>query len=138
MATREEIKAEFDKWIKPLGLMWWNINLVYYDDPSDVVSNFMEDDNVTLARVFADWRYSTASVHINLIGMASVPSDEVERIALHELVHILVNEMRENEMHHEERVVTGLTNAFLWTKIEFGTEELDEHITDINSIVPEA
>jgi len=52
--------------------------------------------------------------------MKTMDGDEIERAVVHELCHILVNEMREDEIHHEERVVTGLQKAFMWVAGESG------------------
>jgi hypothetical protein len=50
----------------------------------------------------------------------------LERIFVHECCHAIVNEMREwsvghegnGVMGHEERVVSHLANAFLWTYMQ--------------------
>jgi len=42
-------------------------------------------------------------------------NDQIEMTIVHELCHALVNEMRKDGIDHEERTVTALTKAFLWT-----------------------
>jgi predicted metallopeptidase len=49
-------------------------------------------------------------------------TDQRRALIDHELCHILVNEMREGDISHEERVVTGLTKAFLWTAADVEKE----------------
>lgn len=111
------IRACFEKWLQPLGLLWWKVDILYYDDPSEILKHFhVDDDSITLARSYSDWRYGTAKVIINLPALAELSPDEIETVIVHELVHVLVNEMREGELHHEERVVSCLTKAFLWTR----------------------
>lgn len=112
------IKAAFAKWMPRLGLAWWDIDIVYYDDPYEILNRFRipDDGGMVPANVTTYWMYGTAKISINLPAFAEIEPDEIESIAVHELCHILVAEMREPEMHHEERVVTGLTKAFLWTE----------------------
>lgn len=111
------ICAALNKWLRPLGLLWWKIDIFYSDNPTDVLREFgSDDDGIVLARTFADWRYGTASIHFNVLDIneARLDSKEIEQVVLHELCHILVCEMCEGEKHHEERVVTCLTSAFTW------------------------
>ena len=49
-------------------------------------------------------------------GYAGMSNEELERTVVHELVHALVNELREGGIDHEERVVTTLTKAVLWVR----------------------
>ncbi len=111
------VRSLFDKWVAPLGLRWWNIETVYYDDPGEIIQRFRVDgENIVAARTFADWRYGTAKIIINVPALDGLIPADLEALVVHELCHILVNEMRENELHHEERVVTGLQKAFVWTR----------------------
>lgn len=115
--TQERVKAAFSKWVERLGLAWWRVDVCYYDDPGEILRRFKPEfeDRIVAARVIADWRYAEASIEVNLPAFAGKTDEEIERIVVHELVHILVNEMHENETHHEERVVTTLTKAIFWT-----------------------
>lgn len=113
---QERIKAAFDKWLKPLGLLWWEIKIVYYENPSDIIEVFraIDEDRVLVAKTYADWKYASAKICINVPEFRGRTDNEIERIVVHELMHVLVNEMREGELHHEERVVTTLTKAAFW------------------------
>lgn len=118
MIERQEvIRAAFEKWVNCLGLAWWEIQIAYYDDPGEIVRQFRQADNgdVVAAFVDANWMYAEATICINLPLFAEMTDEKIERIVVHELMHILVNEMREGEIHHEERVVTQLTKAIFWT-----------------------
>jgi hypothetical protein len=114
--TQDLIRAAFEKWVKCLGLAWWKVVVRYYDDPSEILTRFDQQaaGRLTAATVSADWRYSEATIDVNLPAWVEMSADEIERAVVHELVHILVNEMREGEMHHEERVVTQITKAVFW------------------------
>lgn len=112
----QKIRFYIDKWLKPLGLLWWKVDIAFIDDPKELnQKEFYRDDDIVLARTFADWRYGTATIYFNVPAFEELSQTDIEMAVVHELVHILVNEMREGELHHEERVVTGLTKAFLWT-----------------------
>lgn len=42
--------------------------------------------------------------------------EEIEYVVVHELMHVFLNEMREQGQQHEERVATLLAKAFLWVR----------------------
>lgn len=113
---RDTLKALFGQWIDRLGLAWWDITIRYYDAPGEIVERFGDQNGESLiaARTMVLWQYGTATIDVNLTAFEDLTPVEIERTVVHELCHILVNEMREGELHHEERVVTGLTKAFLW------------------------
>ena len=116
MRKREFARRAFKKWIYRLGLCWWEVTVRFYDDPSEIVKRFRQDDDfIVLASSWVDWRYSKAAIDVNLPELMKQTKDEIERAIVHELMHVLVNEMHEGEMHHEERVVTQLTKAIFWT-----------------------
>jgi predicted SprT family Zn-dependent metalloprotease len=74
-----------------------------------------------IGRTYADWKYRTAHIYINLPALKRKTSYQIEEIIVHELMHVLVNEMREGNIKHEERVVTSLTESIFWTVAD--TEE---------------
>jgi len=113
----KRIRKHLDKlvaqWRVPLGLKWWTIKCRYFDDPERFEK---ENGWHALARTYADWRYMTASIEFNVPACEQQSERDLEDVVVHELCHILVNEMREGEIHHEERVCTRLAQAFQWTK----------------------
>ena len=113
---RKQIKKLFDKWTYLLGLRWWNVTINYIDDPQEIIRIFrVTDEDVCIAKSYCDWRYATCNIYVNLPQLKQMDDQQVEMTIVHELCHALVNEMREDGIDHEERVVTGLTKAFLWT-----------------------
>lgn len=116
MTQKDILKECFATWITRLGLAWWSIEVHYYDDPGEIVRLFRQIDSggVVPAFVDANWMYAEAKISINLPAFDDMTPEKIERIVVHELMHILVNEMREGELHHEERVVTQLTKAIFW------------------------
>jgi predicted SprT family Zn-dependent metalloprotease len=116
MTKKKVIAQSLNKWIYRLGLRWWTVNVYWYKKPKQVKRFFgKRKDETVLARTFSDWRYGTAEIHFNLPAFECMTDDEIESVIIHELCHVLVNEMREGEIHHEERVVTQLQKAFCWT-----------------------
>lgn len=109
------VKCLFEKWTYLLGLKWWHVTVLYTIDkePKNEVEN-----TYLFGRAIVRWQYAWASIEINLY-IASLKTDkELELAIVHELTHVLVNEMRESDPDgkHEERVCTGLAKAFLWTR----------------------
>jgi len=117
--TKKLILKYFYLWQLRLGLKWWVIDLCFHRDPATIIERFSnpgDGEGVTLAMTTVRWQYLTATIEFNLPSWKGLSEKSIEHHILHELCHILVNEMREGEIHHEERVVTGLTDAFLWTE----------------------
>lgn len=122
--TQDRISELSRLWVHRLGLGWWKVDIIYRDDPQTVLERFGNDDNeIVLARTFVSWMYGEAKIEVNLLGWKDLDDTEKERAIVHELMHILVNEMREGEIHHEERVVTGLTKAIFWTLADIEKEK---------------
>jgi len=112
----KQCKKSFDFWTTWLGLRWWHVDAVYCADWKSVSSEF-GDENV-VGRCYADWKYLKATIYINVLLMVEqgYNREEIDQVVLHELTHVLVNEMREEGIEHEERVATTLTKAFLWVR----------------------
>ena len=116
--TRKMVKAALDKWLKPMGLLWWDVTINLYEDPGDVVRVFRDasSDTTVVANTAVNWIYGTATINFNVPALRGMSQRDIEKVVVHECCHILVGEMREGEAHHEERVVTGLTKAFMWVE----------------------
>lgn len=63
------------------------------------------------ANCTSDWRYLTANMDFSFDLMGDMEEADIEKIVLHEMLHICVNEMRYEGIEHEERVVTELTTV---------------------------
>lgn len=101
------LKDCFAYWLKWLGLLWWDVKIIYIED--------VKKHKKATMWVDADWRYMQAAITVNLDALDGRDEREIERIAVHELCHVLINEMRAGGIDHEERVATILTKAFMWT-----------------------
>lgn len=111
---RARIRSLADKWLKPLGLLWWErIEFSYFDNRH----HFDRDSgNEALFITYADWRYLDALVEVNLALAAELGDERLELCFVHEMMHIHLDELQVSEEYHdhEERVATCLARAFLW------------------------
>lgn len=129
-AEYEEQKARIialeQRWFGVLGLAAWKINTEF------IRGDFTSDGQPapeTLATAKTHSQYMLATISWNMPIVPDHDDRELERVFLHEMMHVLVNEMRpsrednavnraltEEDAWHEERVCTMLGNAFLWTR----------------------
>jgi hypothetical protein len=118
---RKRVRRYLRAWMTQLGLNWWHIEMHWYDREKQFRK---ADKGLAVMRIWARWQYLDATIAVNLPAVARMTDDELERAVLHELCHALVNEMRTEslDLAHEERVVTTLTAAFMWTR-EFARGE---------------
>lgn len=114
--AKKLVKKYLDKWIEPLGLGWWEIIVIYYNHLPKTKQATGYDDPRVAARCNADWRYGKAYLEVSMREFSNMDEHTAEVVIIHELTHILVNEMRAGNIDHEERVVTTLTKAFMWTR----------------------
>jgi hypothetical protein len=118
---RSLIKASMKKWKDLLWLSNWEAVFNYnYEYP---VNNSKE---TVLASVQVSWEYEKIQVDFylpTLLDNGYTEEKQIDSIVIHELIHAVVNEMREKDPDHkhEERVVTHLTN------IIFGLYGLEKH-----------
>jgi hypothetical protein len=125
--SKEKIDHYVNKWLKPLGLLWWTVGIIYLDDPKELIEkDFYRDEDYVLGRTYADWKYGRATVYFNVPAFEGLSDEDVEMAVVHEFIHILVNEAREGEIHHEERVVTNLTKAFIWVRGDMMDANIDQ------------
>jgi hypothetical protein len=109
-----------DKWLAPLGLRWWHVEICHSREPLKVAEADAANGWRKNGECVAKWQYLKATVTFNMPAVADMADDDLETLFVHELCHALVNEMRnfgaEDGMDHEERVVTALTSAFIWVR----------------------
>ena len=111
---RQRIRKCFEKWRIWLGLEHWQISLHYSDE--GLTAGADADGWKTTARCSVQWQYMKARIDWDVPAIADIEKDsDLDEIVVHELCHILVNEMREEGIKHEERVVTSIENAIMWS-----------------------
>lgn len=113
---KARIQKLIDKWLEPLGLCWWRITFEW-----DRTTHVEPEGNAagswcTVAKCAVRWKYFQACMTWRLLNILHVSDEDLEHFFVHECMHIFLNEMREEDedLGHEERVASMLTNAFLW------------------------
>lgn len=104
-------------WLPVLGLSGWRMDFKYFRDSGE----FPGSGDVVLAETYAQWEYMQGAVSFNVPLWTDLEEDEAEETVVHELMHVLLKETRygcpcdgeEFDTHHEERVATMLSRAFL-------------------------
>ncbi len=110
---KDFVLETLDWWIIHMGLRNWDIEIILED-----MIESPEGESIAVGCTFSRWEYLSATVKCNMSELEKCSQKEIEEHIVHELCHILTNEMMEEEdkMKHAERVVTTLTRAFMWTK----------------------
>jgi len=114
--TKDQLQKKItklaEKWLIILGLRnWVNINL-------QVSEESCPRGKDTVATAYPEWEYRHATIEFYLPACQEIDDDKLEYFFVHECCHILVNEMaskKKGARKHEERTVTQLAQAFLWT-----------------------
>ena len=121
------LQAMADEWIQCIGLQWWHILFYYHRDSGAFGESGEHLLPGSKAHTSASWAYLDAAIHFNLSGLVGYTDTQLEEVVVHELMHIMVHEMRsvanceceQFDIRHEERVCTTLQRAFAWTKEHF-------------------
>jgi hypothetical protein len=108
-------------WKKHLGLEEWDITVTYFDGPFSKKKKGDDNHKHVVADVSVWWEYRRAVMRVNLRKIREVTDERrLEYIAVHELMHVKLNEMRhygaDDGIYHEERTATDFGNAFMWVK----------------------
>jgi len=99
------------KWVNKTWLGWWKIDIIYlgFKKYSELD---VKDAYHSVALCHTDWKYLTATIYVNSKVLKNC--DDIEYIAVHELMHIFLNETQEDGIEHEERVATILARSFIF------------------------
>lgn len=107
---RKRIRKLMDKWRDRLWLQeWWITNSF---SRGAFESN---GDYDALAATSVQWAYRQATITWDMEAVSNQTDEELERVFVHEIMHIHLNEMREEGLAHEERVASTL--ALLITRL---------------------
>jgi len=105
----EIIRGIIPKWIERLKLQNWDISI-----------NYMTGNGVTDADGFrthancsTNWEHKNALICFWPKSLRAETVEYIEYVVVHELLHAVVNEMRETGIKHEERVVVHLAKAIM-------------------------
>lgn len=109
-AERKRIRTIAKRWRYPLGLDEWHMTTRYTQ------GNLIVDGTVSTGAVgcaSVRWQYREAELDFNLEKTAKLTDEELEEIYVHEAMHVILNEMRDEDIKHEERVASSLAFAFM-------------------------
>lgn len=108
MTTNASIERQVRRlvrvWAPRLGLYDWSIKFVFVDA-------IHIDDVRIIADATADWQYLQGHLRFYMPTVRAHP-DELECAVIHELLHFVLDEIGNDDMH-EERVTTVLEKAFM-------------------------
>ena len=110
--TKKVAKKYFEWWSRWLGLNYGSMNLIFVEFIKDASGPDVAGTCET------DWRYQETTVTLALHKLRELDRCQIEKVIVHELMHVLINEMREEGIGHEERVATNLQKAFVWVRDE--------------------
>ena len=120
---KKRIRRLIKKWIKPIGLNWWKIDIEYDRGIRDDNSNpayspkVVKGKWVTMMETNCDPYYLKANIVCYLPDVARIEDEELEETFLHELMHIFLSPMKSKQKAKEEELVaTKLAQAFIWSK----------------------
>lgn len=105
---RKSVLGYHEKWKRLLALSWWRSKVVFFN----YLTN--PDGSTFVASCDVNWQYQDYTLNINEIDLRRRSNSTIERVVVHELLHAVVNEMREQGIKHEERVTTHLECAILF------------------------
>lgn len=111
---RERVNKLAEKWIKPLGLGYWTIEIIGKDQASKSNNH---DGAYKAFQCEAMCEYQHAGVTFFAPTLIDIDDDTLEMYFLHELMHIFLSELLhecDDLEWHIERVCTALAKGILW------------------------
>jgi hypothetical protein len=102
------IKGLVEKWVGLLDIRHWSIEVIYSRSPIEC-----EEGWICQPQTLTQWCYLASRMTFNLPAVSDISDRVLSSTILHELLHMLVNEMREEGIKHEERVVTQLEKSII-------------------------
>lgn len=110
---RNRVRRLVDRWIDRAGLSGWLIHIEYDRSSPDERS---DRGARVAAQALVSWPYREATLTFWLLTTVDLDADGLEYCVVHELMHIQVNEMRDDQAEnfdHEERVCTELARVLV-------------------------
>ena len=124
LAEQDRMRPLFEKWVTAL-LDSWVVKVEYCREMYDGESEEDKKENwASTFTVHSDWSRLKAFITAYCPMTKELNDEELENHAVHELCHVLVNELRGNKddyLDHEERVVETLARAIVGLRNSFVT-----------------
>jgi hypothetical protein len=124
---KRRVERFVEKWRRPMGLDWWTLKFRWDRLDKCELDKTGDGSFCCVAHTEVQWPYLTATITLHLPTIEEQSDKELESQVVHELCHVMVNEMRwlnaeSVNLDHEERVVTQLAQAFRWVREEGGLD----------------
>ncbi len=115
MNKRRLFSKLIKKWVGLTYVGWWKIDVYYLNNKAYAKKEHYKRKQAkcSAATCHSDWRYLEASIDVNVSALKHMTKEEIEYTVVHELMHIFLNETRENSIEHEERTATLLARSFI-------------------------
>lgn len=112
-AAKARIKRYLDKWFKAAGFSWWRVNITYHREVKDDAEYSAVADTTT------HWEYRQAYINFYVPQFEGKTDEEVERVVVHELSHILIastsNFSTDEDRQMTEYATECVTQALLYS-----------------------
>lgn len=119
---RKLVRKYVKYWVHFMGLGYWDIAAVMKTEKLK-----KKGGGIICGRTWVEWKYCTAYIEFYINNMAGFSEQKVEEVVVHELTHVLLNEMQKKGIDHEERVATMMRKAMIWTKYAYLHGGKSEH-----------
>lgn len=113
--TRKEIVSLFSEWFWLVTDYGWIVTIHYVDDYSDMVEGA---DKYTAMRTTATYCYLRADIYVNLEICARQSGEFLLEAVVHELTHLLVSPMLNDDQQRMEYTVTSISRALVKARKE--------------------
>lgn len=110
---KDRVRKRIDDWLYLTGISQiWKVTVCYERlNDTDNRPNWM-----STFRCDADWRYNQAAITAYLPTIENLDDEDLDNAIAHELMHILLQEMRtasKSHNDHEERVATSIAQVLM-------------------------
>jgi len=111
---KDDIAAIFADWQYLVVDQGYLLDVDYYAD--HLYSNgIIANEDVTMC-TYQQWAYKKSTISVNLRSCDRMNKQGLERIVVHELVHILLGDCQYEHYKMEERVCTEITSAIIGSR----------------------
>ena len=101
---KQRIQKAFKKWAWLVNSYGWKFTVKYVMGTENMPDGCVHS---TTAATSSRWEYLIGNVYVNLIACEDETDDAIERMVIHELMHMIVSPI-ETETKENEYVVTSL------------------------------
>lgn len=105
-AEQQRIRDMLEYWRSALYLDEWHVNLQFTRGPWQT-----DGAEQPIGECLAQWEYRRATITWDTEETRKFDDEGLRHLVFHEAMHILLNEMREDGLKHEERVCETLARV---------------------------